>query len=234
MDDGTGMPTAVLWDMDGTLIDSEPYWHESEMRIARAAGGQWNEELAWECSGTPVPNVARRMIEHGTRLDADEIGRGMIAYVAGREAERIPWIPGVAEVLRSLVAAGVPSVLVTASPRSMAENLVRQAPAGAFTGYVCGDDDLPKKPDPAPYLAAARLIGVDVSDAHAMARCVALEDSMTGLRSAAASGVTTLAQTRFTHSDVSDGPQFASLEGYEGVDATTLAETVRRRLAMLG
>ena len=226
--------TAVLWDMDGTLIDSEPYWHESEMLIARDAGGRWNEELAWECSGTPVPSVARRMIALGTRLDAEEIGRRMIGYVARREAERIPWIPGVEDVLRSLVAAGVPSVLVTTSPRSMAENLVRQAPSGAFVGYVCGDDDLPKKPDPAPYRAAARFVGVDADDARAMVRCVALEDSMTGLRSASASGATTLAQTRFTRTDVSDGPQFASLDGYEGVDARALEEVVRRRLALLG
>ena len=115
----------------------------------------------------------------------------------------------------------------------MAENLVRQAPSGAFVGYVCGDDDLPKKPDPAPYRAAARFVGVDADDARAMARCVALEDSMTGLRSASASGATTLAQTRFTRTDVSDGPQFASLDGYEGVDARALEEVVRRRLALL-
>lgn len=54
--------TAVLWDMDGTLIDSEPYWHESELIIARDAGGDWDKEMAWQCSGTPVPEVARKMI----------------------------------------------------------------------------------------------------------------------------------------------------------------------------
>ena len=56
------MIKAVFWDMDGTLIDSEPYWHEGEMKIAAAHGGYWDEELAWQGSGTPVPDVARRMV----------------------------------------------------------------------------------------------------------------------------------------------------------------------------
>ena len=130
---------------DGTLIDSEPYWHEGEMKIAAAHGGYWDEELAWQGSGTPVPDVARRMVEHGCQLSIEEIGQGMIDYVAQKEFERIPWIEGVEDVLVALRDAGVPSMLVTTSPRHLAENLVVQAPAGAFAGYVCGDDDVEKK-----------------------------------------------------------------------------------------
>ena len=150
------MVKAVFWDMDGTLIDSEPYWHEGEMKIAAAHGGYWDEELAWQGSGTPVPDVARRMVEHGCQLSIEEIGQGMIDYVAQKEFECIPWIEGVEDVLVALRDAGVPSMLVTTSPRHLAENLVAQAPAGAFAGYVCGDDDVEKKPSPAPYLEAGR------------------------------------------------------------------------------
>ena len=107
---------AVFWDMDGTLIDSEPYWHEGELKIAAEHGGYWDEDLAWQGSGTPVPDVARRMVEHGCQLSIEEIGKGMIDYVAQKEFERIPWIAGVEDVLRSLAAAGVPSMLVTTSP----------------------------------------------------------------------------------------------------------------------
>ena len=57
------MLKAVFWDMDGTLIDSEPYWHEGELKIAADHGGYWDEDLAWQGSGTPVPDVARRMVE---------------------------------------------------------------------------------------------------------------------------------------------------------------------------
>ena len=158
------MIKAVFWDMDGTLIDSEPYWHEGEMKIAAAHGGYWDEELAWQGSGTPVPDVARRMVEHGCQLSIEEIGQGMIDYVAQKEFECIPWIEGVEDVLVALRDAGVPSMLVTTSPRHLAENLVAQAPAGAFAGYVCGDDDVEKKPSPAPYLEAGRRLGIAPED----------------------------------------------------------------------
>ncbi|WEV53064.1 HAD family phosphatase [Bifidobacterium sp. ESL0704] len=301
--DGTGsdwMLKAVLWDMDGTLIDSEPYWHQVEMDIAGEHGGYWSEEIGWTCSGKPVPQVAQLMIDKGTKLSVPEVGRLMIEGVARKEAEHMPWIPGVEDVLRSLIAAGIPSVLVTASPRRMAENLVRQAPEGAFVGYVCGEDDLPKKPNPAPYLAAAKVLGIEVpeeilaangmknrssdiadsagsvtdtarngnshgvvscvSDSNdlgngdtqdavvsecstedaddtrlvafrqEMARCIAIEDSMTGIKSAVASGATTIAQTGFIKTDTSAGPQFASINSYDALTAEALNRFVEQRL----
>lgn len=102
------MVKAVFWDMDGTLIDSEPYWHEGEMKIAAAHGGYWDEELAWQGSGTPVPDVARRMVEHGCQLSIEEIGQGMIDYVAQKEFECIPWIEGVEDVLGCVARCGCP------------------------------------------------------------------------------------------------------------------------------
>lgn len=147
---------AVFWDLDGTLIDSEPYWHEGEMEIAAAHGGYWDEDLAWSCSGTPLDHCAKTMIEHGTNLPPEQIAKAMVDYVAKKEFERVPWTNGVLDVLGSLVDAGIPSVLVTTSPRRLAQNVIDHAPAGAFAGFVCGDDDLPHKPDPAPYLAAAK------------------------------------------------------------------------------
>ncbi|KAB8288421.1 haloacid dehalogenase [Bifidobacterium ramosum] len=222
------MLKAVFWDMDGTLIDSEPYWHDSELTIAAAHGGYWDKELAWQGSGTPVPQVAQRMVEHGCQLSVEEIGKGMIDYVAKAEAEHMPWIDGVTDVLKSLVAAGIPSVLVTTSPRHLAQNLVDQAPEGAFAGFVCGDDDVEKKPSPAPYLAAGKLLDIAPED---MQYCVALEDSMSGLTSAAASGATTIAQTGYIQTDTSQGPQFASITSYAGVTADTLDGYVRQRVA---
>ncbi|WEV69298.1 HAD family phosphatase [Bifidobacterium sp. ESL0775] len=267
---------AVLWDMDGTLIDSEPYWHTVEVNLAREHGGYWSEDIGWTCSGKPVPKVAELMIEKGTKLPAQEVQRRLIEGVARMEAEHMPWIAGVEDVLRSLVSAGIPSVLVTASPRRMAENLVRQAPEGAFVGYVCGEDDLPKKPNPAPYIAAAEVVGVelphdiavangmadspfgqlnrqddgdqadknvspddeDIASAHArfyheMARCVALEDSMTGIQSAVGSGATTIAQTGFIKTDTSAGPQFASINNYDGLTAEVLERYAEQRLSTM-
>lgn len=222
---------AVFWDLDGTLIDSEPLWHQAEISIATSNGGTWNEELGWQMSGTPVPKVAQMLVEAGTQLDPEEIGRQMIEYVKEREFAGLPWIPGALELVRALAAAGIPNVLVTASPRMMAENVLRQAGEGAFAAYVCGDDNTAKKPSPEPYQAAARKIGIDPADADAMAHCVALEDSGVGLQAAAASGATTIALTGYTRTDASGGPQFASIHDYDGVTVETLNDTVARRLA---
>ena len=77
---------AVFWDLDGTLIDSEPYWHEGEMEIAAAHGGYWDEDLAWSCSGTPLDHCAKTMIEHGTNLPPEQIAKE-IGRASCRERE---------------------------------------------------------------------------------------------------------------------------------------------------
>ena len=217
---------AAFWDLDGTLIDSEPLWHDGEFEIAAKHGGEWSEELGWECSGTPVPDVARRMIEHGCTLSVEEIDRQLKQYVFDQEKIHMPWIDGVLDSLRSLKEAGIPSMLVSTSPRPIVENVLNAAP-GLFAGYVCGDDDAKHKPDPAPYLLAASKLGIARED---MAKCVVLEDTLVGLTAGAASGATTIAQTCTIRTDTSAGPQFASIDGYAGIDAAALDGFVRRRL----
>lgn len=118
-------------------------------------------------------------------------------------------------------------MLVTTSPRHLAQNLVDQAPAGVFAGFVCGDDDVAKKPSPEPYLEAGRRLGIAPED---MRYCIAIEDSMSGLRSAVASGATTIGQTGFMQLDNSNGPQFASIKGYDGITADVLDAYVRQRV----
>ena len=117
-------------------------------------------------------------------------------------------------------------MLVSTSPRPIVENVLNAAP-GLFAGYVCGDDDAKHKPDPAPYLLAASKLGIARED---MAKCVVLEDTLVGLTAGAASGATTIAQTCTIRTDTSAGPQFASIDGYEGIDAAALDGFVRRRL----
>ncbi|PJM78416.1 HAD family hydrolase [Bifidobacterium scaligerum] len=217
---------AVFWDLDGTLIDSEPLWHDGEIEIAHANGGEWNEDLGWQCSGTPVPSVARHMIERGCKLSVEEIDKQLKDYVFNAEVTRLPWIPGVQDVLRSLKDAGIPSMLVTTSPRRMAENIMKQAD-GLLAGYVCGDDPFEHKPNPAPYLAAAAKLGIAPED---MAKCVVLEDSSVGLQAGAASGATLIAQTGWIRTDTSGLGQFASIDSYDGIDAAALDAFVRQRL----
>lgn len=218
---------AVFWDLDGTLIDSEPLWHDGEIEIAHANGGDWNEDLGWMCSGTPVPNVARNMIERGCTLSVEEIDKQLKDYVYNAEVAHLPWIPGVREVLHSLKDAGIPSMLVTTSPRRMAENIMKQS-EGLFAGYVCGDDPYEHKPNPAPYLAAAAKLGIAEED---MPKCVVLEDSASGLKAGAASGATLIAQTGWIRTDNSGLGQFASIDSYDGIDAAALDGFVEQRLA---
>ncbi|MBT1174236.1 HAD family hydrolase [Bifidobacterium sp. LC6] len=217
---------AVFWDLDGTLIDSEPLWHDGEIEIAHANGGYWDEELGWMCSGTPVPNVARNMIERGCTLSVEEIDKQLKDYVFNAEVRQLPWIPGVRDVLHSLKDAGIPSMLVTTSPRRMAENIMAQS-EGLFAGYVCGDDPYEHKPNPAPYLAAAAKLGIAQED---MAKCVVLEDSAVGLKAGAASGATLIAQTGWIRTDNSGLGQFAAIDSYEGINAAALDGFVRQHL----
>lgn len=223
---------AVFWDMDGTLIDSEPYWHESEFYLVKKYGGYWDEDLAWECSGGSLETVANKMIPSGTKLTVEEIGKGMVDYVAAREAESVPWVPGVLDVLKSLTDAGITSILVSNSPRCLVENIVNHAPEGAFAGYVCGDDGFKPKPSAEPYLAAGKMVGIEGADeevAKQMANCIAIEDSLSGLTAAINSGATVIAQTGFSRANISESKHHAELNGYENVTAKMLENIVLSR-----
>ena len=223
---------AVFWDMDGTLIDSEPYWHESEFYLVKKYGGYWDEDLAWECSGGSLETVANKMIPSGTKLTVEEIGKGMVDYVAAREAESVPWVPGVLDVLKSLTDAGITSILVSNSPRCLVENIVNHAPEGAFAGYVCGDDGFKPKPSAEPYLAAGKMVGIEGTDeevAKQMANCIAIEDSLSGLTAAINSGATVIAQTGFSRANISESKHHAELNGYENVTAKMLENIVLSR-----
>lgn len=181
----TWMPKAVLWDLDGTLVDSDPMWVAAERRCAERHGVAWSEDLSLMMTAAPLPVCARVLRGAGVDETDDAIIAGLVDDVTAMYAagEGIPWTPGAWDLLVSLRDAGIPSVLVTGSPRSLAERVVAAAPAGAFVGAVAGDDEgVAHKPDPAPYLAGARLARVDPRD------CLVLEDSAGGACAGLAAG----------------------------------------------
>jgi HAD superfamily hydrolase (TIGR01509 family) len=183
-----GLPAAVFWDMDGTLVDTEPYWIGAEHALVEEHGGVWSEEYAHELVGNDLMVSAEFIRAHSpVELTPVQIVEDLLSRVISQVREHVPWRPGARELLAALGAAGVPSVLVTMSWRSLADAVVDALPAGAFTALVTGDEVEHGKPHPEPYLAAARLLGVDVAD------CVAIEDSPTGVRSAVDAGVPTIA-----------------------------------------
>ena len=182
------LPAAVLWDMDGTLVDTEPYWMAEEHRLVEEHGGVWTDEHARQLVGNDLLVSADYILAHSPiELTPIEIVHDLLAGVMARVKESVPWRPGARELLEGLVAHGVPCALVTMSWESLATAVVSNLPNGSFAVVVTGDVVQHGKPHPEPYLMAARLLGVDLED------CIAIEDSPPGVASAAAAGIPTIA-----------------------------------------
>ena len=180
------LPSAVLWDMDGTLVDTEPFWFAAETEIVGRFGGSWTHEQAISLVGSGLRDGARVLQDHGVRMSVDEIVDWQTDFVTERLLPPLPWRPGALALLSALREAGVPTALVTMSVRRMAEAVAAALPFGGFDVIVAGDDVERPKPDPQAYLRAAELLGVEISD------CVAIEDSPPGLAAAVASGASTV------------------------------------------
>ncbi|MFG6401329.1 HAD family hydrolase [Microbacterium sp. P04] len=181
------LPAAVLWDMDGTLVDTEPYWMAAETPLVESFGGTWSHEQALGLVGLGLEDSARIFQNAGVRLAVHEIIDHLTDEVMRRLAETgVPFRPGARELLAELKAAGVPTALVTMSMRRMADHVVNLMDFDAFDLVVAGDDVERPKPFPDPYLQACAALGVDPLDT------IAIEDSPNGLRSAVASGAVSL------------------------------------------
>ena len=180
-------PSAVLWDMDGTLVDTEPYWIAVETELVESYGGTWTSEDALQLVGNALIDSARILRRAGVDMEPDAIVQLLTDRVSQRlRTEGVPFRPGARELLADLRAQGIPTALVTMSLRRMALDVVDLIDFPAFDFVVAGDDVDNPKPHPEPYLRAAGLLGVDIADA------VILEDSPTGLASGLASGATTI------------------------------------------
>ncbi|WNM23196.1 HAD family hydrolase [Demequina capsici] len=199
-------PAAVLWDMDGTLIDSEPYWIAAEKALATRFGVVWTDEDGLGLVGRSLPDSAQILAARGIALAPTQIIDFLVASVADDMTRRVPWQDDARRLLDEVVSAGIPCALVTMSYTRLAEAFQARVPE-AFQVVVAGDEVERGKPDPEAYLLAARRLGVDITE------CVAIEDSRSGVRSAAASGAHTLAVRRLTALEEIDGvSRFRSLE----------------------
>lgn len=185
---GTKRPAAVLWDMDGTLVDTEPYWMAAEIELVESYGGTWTVEHAKALVGNDLLVSAAYIRDHADLpLEPDDIVLRLLDGVIARMREHVPWRPGARRLLAELRENDVPCALVTMSWQSLARTFLDEVPSGTFSVVVTGDQVTRGKPHPEPYLHAARLLGVEPSDA------VAVEDSPTGVTSATAAGVPVLA-----------------------------------------
>jgi HAD superfamily hydrolase (TIGR01509 family) len=221
---GGALPDAVLWDMDGTLVDTEPYWIAEEYKLVAEFGGEWNDEHAHHLVGNDLLVAARYIRDvGGVRLAPEQIIERLLDGVILQVKEHIPWRPGARELLAALLVAKVPCAMVTMSYQSLATAIAEGLPPGSFRTVVAGDDVAHGKPHPEPYLTAATRLGVLPQ------RCVAIEDSVTGVTSAEAAGVPVLAVEHTVPVPAGPGRKvITSLTGWTPTDLGALRTELAR------
>jgi HAD superfamily hydrolase (TIGR01509 family) len=205
--------------MDGTLVDTEPYWMAEEHAIVAAHGGVWTQADALHLVGSDLISAASYLKACGNiELSPEEIVQQLLAGVIDRMRRHVPWRPGARELLAQVRAADIPCGLVTMSWAPLAELLLEQLP-GAFQAVVTGDAVKRPKPHPEPYLLAAEQLGVQPGD------CVAIEDSPTGLASAVAAGTQALAVPHVL--PIANDPAYSRVPSLVGITLADLTEVAR-------
>lgn len=174
---------AVCFDMDGTLVDTEPVWHRSLMAMCADEGIEWTQADCDRYVGKPMEQWIADMRARGMPGSDDELRRRAVDMVAEAVGDEVPWLPGARELLAALAEAGVPTALVTNAGRPNVGAIVRAAPAGSLEVVVTSDDVAQAKPHPEAYLAAAAALGVEPS------RSIGVEDSEPGSRAVVAAGM---------------------------------------------
>ncbi|HEY7271729.1 MAG TPA: HAD family phosphatase [Actinoplanes sp.] len=207
----------MLFDMDGTLVDSEKVWDIALGELAARAGGTLSLSARRAMIGSNMRESMRILRDDLNQPDRPEAPD--VAWLNHRVfalfAEGLVWRPGALELLLAVRAAGIPTALVTSTGRRLVEVALDTLGREKFDAVVCGDEVRMPKPDPEPYRTAARLLGVRIED------CVAIEDSPTGVASAVASGAAVLAVPAELELPETDGVHL--LTTLEGIDPDYLA-----------
>ncbi len=182
-DDEDMGPQAVLFDMDGLLVDSEPLWFQVETDVMTRLGGTWTEADQQELLGSSLPNSVRYFLDRANApADPAQIAEWMIGGIVAKVRERgVTIMPGAAELVAEVEAAGLPSALVTSSQRRVVDAVLARTGL-RFPVVVCANDVTHGKPDPESYLLAAKRLGAEPG------RCLVLEDSIIGVTAAEAAG----------------------------------------------
>ncbi|MGV0633572.1 HAD family phosphatase [Mycolicibacillus trivialis] len=217
---------AVLWDMDGTLVDSEKLWDTAMQAFYARHGGRLSAAVREATVGSSAQRAMRIVhTDLGLGLDAaalDASAHWLHDRVGALFADGFPWCPGARELLDALAAAEVPMALVTNTARALTERALDSIGRDYFAVTVCGDEVPRAKPAPDPYLAAATALGAAPAD------CLAVEDSVTGTDSARAAGCPVLVIPNAVA--VPDGPgrrHATSLTGFDVAALTAVHRVLR-------
>ncbi|MFQ6851786.1 HAD family phosphatase [Streptomyces sp. 35M1] len=217
------VPAAVLFDMDGTLVDTEVLWWETAHEVAAGLGHRLTDADAPEVVGRAVADTAAHLIAvtGGTADGLPAVAAELTGSFHRKVDAGAPLRPGAAALLAALERHRVPFALVSASPRSVVDAVVAGALAGApFAFTLSADDTVRTKPHPDPYMAAATRFGVPAS------ACVAVEDSPDGTASAHAAGCAVLVVPSLLPVGPARGRTFAL--SLEEVDLGVLSDCLRR------
>jgi HAD superfamily hydrolase (TIGR01509 family) len=208
---------AVLFDMDGLFIDSEPDWHAAETKMMRAYGYDWTPEDQLKCLGGPLLRVTQYMSEclDGAR-SAEELGLTIVAEMKKRVSKSVSLMPGALEFSRRLNEAGIPQALVSASPREIVDAALIGMKEKYFSFSVASGDIERTKPFPDPYLHAAKLLDVDIENS------LIFEDSPTGLTAARASGAFVVGIPHYI--EVAEEPRLKIVKSFNEVQDRDLVD----------
>jgi HAD superfamily hydrolase (TIGR01509 family) len=177
-------PAAIVFDLDGVLVDSEQVWDEVRQGVVAERGGQWPADATTAMQGMSTPEWSAYLAGLVPGGTAEQLAKQVIGAMADRYRERVPLLPGAVDAVRALSARWPLAVASSSPPELIAVVLAAAGVADRFRVTVSSEEVSRGKPAPDVYLAAAERLGVDP------ATCVAIEDSSNGLRSAAAAGMT--------------------------------------------
>jgi HAD superfamily hydrolase (TIGR01509 family) len=209
---------AVLWDMDGTLVDTEPVWARVQIDLLTSLGATWTVEDAMRLVGSDLADAVQvwmGALPEGV-ISAEELADRMFGEVVRSLKEDVVLRPGALELLQALRAAGVPCALVSASYRVMIDAVLSHLGPDLFDVVVAGDEVRNGKPHPEPYLTAAQELDVDPAD------CVVIEDSPGGTASGTAAGAFVVAVPQWV--TIPEAPRRLVLESLAGVTPDMLRE----------
>ena len=215
--------SAVLFDMDGLLVNTEPMWLEAEHETLAALGGTWSEADQRAIMGASMAHATAYMRTiSGTDRSDEQVADLLIGTMLERlQGAEIPIQPGAADLVTAVAGSGLPFALVSASVRPIVDLvLAHLARCGwpAFPISVAGDEVARSKPDPMPYLHAAQLLGIDIT------RAVVLEDSLNGVRAAWSAGATVVAVPHAV--PIEAGERIVVRESLQGLDVAGLAALI--------
>lgn len=206
---------AILFDMDGLFIDSEPDWHEAESEMMKSNGYDWAPADQLQCLGGPLSRVTEYMAKclDGKRTP-QELGVLIVDEMVRRVSTDVNLMPGSLEFSRIAHSANIPQALVSASPRVIVDAVLAGMREKYFLQTVASGDIERTKPFPDPYLHAAKLLGVNIEN------CVIFEDSPTGLTAARASGAFVIAIPHYV--TVEEEPRLKVIKSFQDIDLADL------------